>query len=1471
MRSLPPIPASIAASLLAVAAGSAAEVAAVPLPAGVQAVWDPSAAYRETTPTRERLSINGLWRWQPARDAPGPVASSVWGYLKVPACWPGITDYMQKDFQTVYTHPSWGGESLATVSMAWYQREITIPSGWAGRRIALQMDLVNSHAIAYVDGNRVGEVRFPGGEVDLSAACRPGNTQVLSLLVTAMPLKGVMLSYNDTNSAREVKGSVARRGLCGDVWLSSTPSGPRLTEIRVTPSVRRGEVAFGVRLSGLADQETYALRVQAMQEGQSPKEFSGGPFRAGDLQEGRFSFAAPWRPQKLWDLHTPGNQVDAEVTLLDGQGQVLDVSTRQRFGFREFWIEGRDFFLNGTRVFLSAVPLDNAQVGALPASYAGARESLERLQSFGINFVYTHNYGCEPGAHLGFAEILRAADDVGMLVALSQPHFGAYDWKAADADTANGYAIHAEYYAGVAGNHPSVVAYATSHNATGYAEDMNPDLIDGRSDPRDTWARNNAALALRAEAIIQRLDPSRIVYHHSSGNLSSMHTSNFYPNWAPIQELDDWFGHWSTQGAKPVFLCEYGAPFGWDWTLYRGWYQGSRSFGSAVVPWDYCLAEWNAQFLGDRAFRISDRERTNIRWEAARFRSGNLWHRWDYPYQVGDRKVEEMEPVQSLYTTSNWRAFRTWGLSANSPWEHHRFWRLRDGVDKSRKELPVDWQALQRPGFSPDFVQDQYERMDLAFERSDWIATATAEALYRNNGPRLGYIAGGPPHFTSKDHVFLPGEPVRKQLIVINNSRATVVCDWSWSLALPTPAAARGRLELPTGEQQRLPVDIQLPADLAPGEYALTATFAFAPGETQEDAFAVHVLPPSQAVPAAAPIALLDPKGETGALLSALGARCQPVTANTDLKGSGTLVIGRGALSVEGPGPDLARVREGLKVIVFEQTAEVLEKRLGFRVAEYGLRQVFRRVPDHPLLAGLQEAHLRDWRGEATLSPPRLAYEPGGPYSGAPVVRWCGLEVPRVWRCGCRGNVASVSIEKPARGDFLPICDGGFSLQYSPLLEYREGKGMVLFCQLDVTGRSEREPAAEALVRNLLRYVAAWQLTPGRQAVYAGDPAGRHQLERCGVAVSPYQGQALTPDQLLVVAAGGGQQLGPKRAEIGAYRQAGGRLLALGLDETEANAFLPTPIRTRNEEHIAAFFEPFPSASLLAGVSPAEVHNRDPRELPLVSAGAAVAGNGVLAVAEDGGTVFCQITPDGVAPGGVGAPSRLEQQNLRRTYRRASFLLARLLGNLGVRGETPLLSCFATPPSGPGQESVVRNGDFRLDADHDGLPDLWQFSTDAKDATCSLEPAAGADVTPVLRLACPGFGEKGKGSLMLAQHEVPVQDGQWYRISFRAKAQGLDANGVTLALQNTATWQAMLEYQRFSPPETWKDYVFMVPAKGTATTGTRFQIWHGSAGTLWLADLRMAPCEPPSKGRWTEGLYADAVQEWDDPYRFFRW
>jgi hypothetical protein len=1250
--------------------GMGAQQAGALLPAGVEAVWDLGKAFHETTPTREQICLNGLWQWQPseAHSAPAPAPVDGWGYFKVPGCWPGITDYMQKDCQTVYPHPSWSDHNLGSINAAWYQRQFRVPDNWGNRRIALRVEYLNSFAAVYVDGQRAGEIHFPGGELDLTPVCRPGVTHSLALLVVAMPLKGVMLSYTDSASAREVVGSVQRRGLCGDVYLTSTPRGASLTDIRTETSVRKQECAFDAALEGLDPERPYRLRAMISQDGRNLKTMTSPAFQGRDLKEGRMTFNGKWTPDRLWDIDTPQNTCRLELSLLDAEGRVLDAGWPVRFGFREFWIEGRDFYLNGTRLFLSGVPLDNAEVGAALATYGAARESFERLKSFGINFVYTHNYGCEPGSHLGFAEILRAADDAGVLVAFSQPHFSHYDWKGPDADQTNGYALHAEYYVRAAQNHPSVVMYAMSHNATGYDEDMNPDMIDGVHDARDTWALRNCALALRAEAIVRRLDPSRIVYHHASGNLGSMHAINFYPNFAPEQELSDWFEHWANHGVKPVFTCEYGAPFTWDWTMYRGFYKGQREFGSAAVPWEFCVAEWNAQFFGDRAFQISEAEKENLRWEAQQFQAGRVWHRWDYPNEVGSSRFEERYPVFALYLTDNWRAFRTWGVSAVSPWESGHFWRLREGVDKSRRELKVDWENLQRPGFSPDYIGPRFERMDLAFERSDWIETPAAQALIRNNRPLLAWLGGKPSAFTSKDHNFLPGETVEKQLILVNNSRQSVQCDCRWSLGLPQTQAGHRLVTVAAGQQQRIPLRLELPAALASRSYELNASVKFSDGQIQNDSLSIDIMPLPTAPKVSAKIALFDPKGETGALLTKLGIPTQPVAADADLSTYDIFIVGKSALGVGGPAPDISRVGEGLKVLIFEQTSDVLEKRFGFRAEEYGLRRVFARVPDHPALAGIGASNLCDWRGEATLTPPRLSYKMRPQYGAT--VQWAGLPVARLWRCGNRGNVASVLIEKPACGDFLPLLDGGFSLQFSPLMEYREGKGLVLFCQMDVTGRTETEPAAEDLVRNLLQYASSWAPAPRRRALYAGPSAGRRHLESLGLSVDSYNGGNLSSDQVLVLGPGAGPTLAGRTEALAGWLKAGGHLLAIGLDQEDADALFPFKVTMKKAEHISTFFEPFSRNTLLAGLGPADVHIRAPRQLPLVSAGARLAGDGVLAQAAEAQVVFCQLEP-----------WRFEtnQANQKRTYRRASFLVSRLLANMGVAGSTPLLDRFHRP------------------------------------------------------------------------------------------------------------------------------------------------------------------------------------------------
>jgi beta-galactosidase len=125
------------------------------LPAGVKAVWDLDKAYRERTPTRERVCLNGLWRWQPAEENSETLPADGWGFFKVPGFWPGNSNYIQEDCQTVHTHPGWKKPNLRGLTAAWYQRELTVPAGWAGSRITLAAEVVNSFAIVFLDVPRL--------------------------------------------------------------------------------------------------------------------------------------------------------------------------------------------------------------------------------------------------------------------------------------------------------------------------------------------------------------------------------------------------------------------------------------------------------------------------------------------------------------------------------------------------------------------------------------------------------------------------------------------------------------------------------------------------------------------------------------------------------------------------------------------------------------------------------------------------------------------------------------------------------------------------------------------------------------------------------------------------------------------------------------------------------------------------------------------------------------------------------------------------------------------------------------------------------------------------------------------------------------------------------------------------------------------------------------------------------------------
>jgi hypothetical protein len=114
------------------------------------------------------------------------------------------------------------------------------------------------------------------------------------------------------------------------------------------------------------------------------------------------------------------------------------------------------------------------------------------------------------------------------------------------------------------------------------------------------------------------------------------------------------------------------------------------------------------------------------------------------------------------------------------------------------------------------------------------------------------------------------------------------------------------------------------------------------------------------------------------------------------------------------------------------------------------------------------------------------------------------------------------------------------------------------------------------------------------------------------------------------------------------------------------------------------------------------------------------------------------------------------------------------------------------------------------------------------------------------RLTCTAFsGDSPSTHAMLCQvGHVAVRKGQWYRLTFWAKAAALKSGGVDVALNNTQPWESVGLDEAFTPQAQWARYEMLFRAKDDLPAATsRLQFWFKSTGTLWLDEVSLVATE----------------------------
>jgi hypothetical protein len=1412
-------------------------LADLPAPEGFAPDPQLKRAWRSASETQETICLNSLWQFLPAttNSVAIPAPGSGWGWFKVPGLWPTKESYGVPPMEQDALLPEAVAESVDRydITAAWYKRTVRIPDEWLERSMALEFTMLQSYAKVFVDGKPCGELLFPGGRVDLGDAVQAGREHEIAILVKALPLAKDRTVFMAPDRAFAESGTLTLRGITGDLYLTSESRGWSLRDVRVETSLREKSITFNLAADAVTSMELTVEAEAAI--GSEKTVFGARKVSEADRKDGRLRVTFPWADAKLWDTHTPQNQYRATVTLRGAGGTLLARSLPVPFAFREFRIEGRDFILNDKRIHLRALVLDNLGFGAGQANYDACRRTLEKLKAHGFNFFITHNYNFAPGKAGYMDGLFQAADDVGVLAAFSMPHIRDFDLKLNDPEQEQLYRQLADWLASRACNHPSVVTYAMNHNACGYKGDQNPLRIDGTysiDDPAGPTAVR--AQALQAAAIVKSIDPTRPVYHHQSGNLGDLYTINIYLNWAPVQERSDWLEHWQQEGVKPVFFVEWGLPHIASWSTYRGPHFIWRTPAIQQI-WD---AEYAAAEKGDAAYRTTPDVLRSLKDQQ------NLWavgEPFTWSRVIGPLRSREHNylDIQALFLADNWRSHRARGISAMLPWDQDGFWNRAAGSRDAELANPEPYAKLEHPGIVPDTTRAT-SRYLYALPTAQFEPTVLGKALLRWNMPLCAFIAGREGDFSEKRHNYAPGEMVRKQLLVINDSRETVECNYAWTLE-KTLLMGAGRVGVEAGDVRGAALECALPGDLLPGSYTLRAKVSTPDGSVQDDSFTLNVLPVPAPPTDAAGVVLYDPRNESAAALGAYSAR--RIEAINEAAGSRVLIIGRNALKDNRPLDGLADlVRGGLRVIVLEQDESVLADRLGFRVNIHGLRTVFVNDSGHPVFAGLGNEALRDWAGSATLTPPYLE----GADRSDPSWFWCGFENTRVWRGGNRGTVASVLPEKPERGDFRVLAKGGFDLQFAPLLEYREGQGMVILCQMEVSGRTEDDPAAKRLLDNAVKHALGATVPEVRKVYCAGDDAALTLLSKCGVASVRYAGEPLGNGDLLVVC-------GPLDVQIDAMSllARGANIVALGLDKEDSVRLAGSLFAFEDAVQIPSYVERFDHAAL-RGIGNEEVYWRGELPFAAIAPGAGVGNEALRALTvKEGGTLVMS----------QAAPWTFVNANaayFRKSQRRNAYLVGQLLRNLGASQESGFLANLENPARAS-QVALPPTWKGKADPDDQGRVVKWFETT--------------VDTTAWAELKVPGVFDGGQVPGLTEEYNGLF----WYKLRF-AVPSGVAGEGMSLFLgaidDESWVWlngKFLGEVTRETNP---KDHYSVARnyrlAAGDLRPGQSNDLTVLVNDTFKMGGIWGTP-KLSSPGKWLDSYYTTEPVADDDPYRYYRW
>lgn len=345
-------------------------------------VFAPSEGFvnRLEKPLRAELCLNGRWDFQPvavpkewkegkgrAPELTAPKADA-WESvkIKIPSPW-NVNDFCWRraegpDHRDFPSYPS----SWKDVKMGWMRRSVTVPAEWTGQSVVLRFEAVAGETVVLVNGRKVGDNfdLFLPFEIDVTDAVKAGET--FELLVGVRSQK---LFEDRAGVGRRVipAGSMWGgfiNGIWQDVYLLARPK-LQVADVFVRPLVSKGVLALDVTVANTGDAPAKAELGAKVNEwlnragtdvltapvpnwelGAEKFAKAFGAVEVGAKETKTVTVEIPVAKDalKTWSPAYPN--LHALVVSLSADGREID-RKYERFGWREWRIEGGKYLLNG--------------------------------------------------------------------------------------------------------------------------------------------------------------------------------------------------------------------------------------------------------------------------------------------------------------------------------------------------------------------------------------------------------------------------------------------------------------------------------------------------------------------------------------------------------------------------------------------------------------------------------------------------------------------------------------------------------------------------------------------------------------------------------------------------------------------------------------------------------------------------------------------------------------------------------------------------------------------------------------------------------------------------------------------------------------------------------------------------------------------------------------------------------------------